>query len=184
MRWFTSDTHFGHANIIKYCNRPFASVAIMDAVIRDNWNSLVNKEDTVYHLGDVSFMAPDRTTHMLNNLNGHKTLIIGNHDRSAHKMKDWGFDEVHPSLEISLGDEIWNLSHYPYKSNSDLPYEVKFDSKRLKDDGRNLICGHVHTAWDVKPGQYKNWMINVGVDQWKFKPISEVELLAFKRSLK
>jgi calcineurin-like phosphoesterase family protein len=50
--FFTSDTHFGHANIIKYCGRPFASVEEMNRELIARWNAVVGPRDTVYHLGD------------------------------------------------------------------------------------------------------------------------------------
>jgi calcineurin-like phosphoesterase family protein len=52
--WFTSDTHFGHSNIIQYSNRPFASVQSMDEVLINNWNQLVRPQDIIYHLGDFT----------------------------------------------------------------------------------------------------------------------------------
>jgi calcineurin-like phosphoesterase family protein len=184
MRYFTSDTHFGHTNIIKYCNRPFANAGEMDRAMVVNWNAIIKPEDTIYHLGDVSFSSPERTKHILANLNGYKILILGNHDRSEFKMKDWGFNEVHKSLRINLSNGVEaNLSHYPYRGTPDDNHVTKFDHKNLIDDGRLLINGHVHDDWKTRPGRFKNHMINVGVDQWDFKPISEYQLLEFLRTL-
>lgn len=186
MRYFTSDTHYSHSNIIKYCNRPFKDAGEMNRVIIENWNNLVKPEDTVYHLGDVAFASPEVTKNIVSNLNGYKILILGNHDRSGHKMKEWGFQEVHQSLQIELEGGIKaNLSHYPYRGSilDDPYYKVKFDSKNLKDDGRLLLNGHVHVAWKSRPGKYKNQMINVGVDQWFYKPVSEQDLLIYLKSL-
>jgi calcineurin-like phosphoesterase family protein len=185
MRYFTADTHFSHANIIKYCNRPFESAGLMDAVLIQNWNEVVKPEDVVYHLGDVALGSSDRVKHILSVLNGSKVLIIGNHDRSANRMKEWGFSEVHQSLQLELeGGILANLSHYPYKGTPD-PFnnQRKFETKNLKDDGRLLLCGHVHTAWKSRPGQYKNFMVNVGVDQWNFKPVSEAQVIEFIKGL-
>jgi len=71
--FFTSDNHFGHNNVIKYCNRPFANLDEMHKVMVTNWNDTVNKEDTIYVLGDFSFMNPNSTNEVLSRLNGRST---------------------------------------------------------------------------------------------------------------
>lgn len=184
MRYFTSDTHFGHTNIIKYCNRPFADAGEMDRFIVEEWNKIVKPEDTVFHMGDVAFTSPERCKHIVENLNGYKILILGNHDRAEEKMLDRGFQQVHQSLRITLTNDVEaNLSHYPYRGTEDPYHKSKFDHKNIPDDGRLLLNGHVHDSWKTKPGQYKNWMINVGMDQWGMKVVSENELISFLKTL-
>lgn len=156
----------------------------MDRTIIANWNATVKPEDTIYHLGDVAFTSPDRAKHILSCLNGYKILILGNHDRSGPKMAEWGFQEVHQSLQLELEGGIKaNLSHYPYRGSNDPHFKPKFDTKNLNDDGKLLICGHVHTSFKSRPGKFKNHMINVGVDMWNFKPVSEPQLLEYLKSL-
>ena len=46
--WFTADTHFGHANIIRYCGRPFETKEEHDQVLIDN------PTDLVLVVGDVT----------------------------------------------------------------------------------------------------------------------------------
>lgn len=79
--FFTSDTHFGHANIIRLCNRPFQNVEEMNEVLIENWNKVVSKDDTVFHLGDFAFGGSSVWNSIIPRLNGHINLIIGNHDR-------------------------------------------------------------------------------------------------------
>lgn len=78
--WVTSDTHFNHVNIIKYCNRPFLSVEEMNEVIINNWNDVVPKGATVYHLGDFALGDKSLIPDLLNRLNGHIKFVMGNHD--------------------------------------------------------------------------------------------------------
>ena len=70
-----SDTHIGHRNIIKYDNRPFASLDEHDGKIIELWNSIVGKDDLVYHLGDVCLCAPARAENVLYQLNGKIILM-------------------------------------------------------------------------------------------------------------
>lgn len=77
--WFTSDTHFGHRNIIKFCNRPWNTVEEMDNALIENWNKVVKPEDIVFHLGDFAFATNGRWKEIINSLNGHIYLIVGNH---------------------------------------------------------------------------------------------------------
>lgn len=81
----TADTHFGHTNIIKYCDRPFESVEQMDQLLIDNWNKLIEPEDVVYHLGDFTLGDIETAANYFNQLNGN-ILVLGNH---WHHDKRW-----------------------------------------------------------------------------------------------
>ena len=82
MIFFTADLHLGHENVIRHCNRPFASAEIMDRELIANWNHRVRRDDTVYIAGDFCFRNKRPVEEYLSALNGHKHLIIGNHDHS------------------------------------------------------------------------------------------------------
>lgn len=81
MKYFTSDFHFNHANVIKYCNRPFETVDQMNEVLLKAWNEVVKPEDTVYFLGDFCF-NPQKALEWLSKLNGEIIFISGNHDKT------------------------------------------------------------------------------------------------------
>lgn len=110
MRFFTADTHFDHGNIVSYCNRPFSCKEEMNEAIVANWNSVVRKGDTVYHLGDFSFSPPHR---FLSRLNGTVILVRGNHDHSR-SIRGAAFHEVHDILTLNMGPRRPNivLCHY------------------------------------------------------------------------
>src|SRR4051794_15711876 len=80
-RWFTSDLHLGHTNIIQYANRPFSSVDAMDRTLIDRWNEVVCDSDEVWCLGDMAMGQLDRTRPLISELAGRKVLLAGNHDR-------------------------------------------------------------------------------------------------------
>lgn len=153
---FTSDTHFGHARIIEYCARPFASVLEMDHEMIQRWNERVNEGDTVYHLGDFAFARVERIREILSQLKGTKVLIRGNHDRRIKDSKflGAGFSAVHKTHTLEAFDVPILLAHHP----QDVP-------------GWHL-CGHVHEAW-----KRRDKTINVGVDVWDFAPHTFAELL-------
>ena len=84
--FFTADTHLGHTNIIKYCNRPFKSTSEMDATIINNINEVVKSDDILYHLGDFSLGNPGYIINYLERINCKKIrLILGNHDKEIRK---------------------------------------------------------------------------------------------------
>jgi len=85
--YFTADTHFGHKNIIKHCNRPFKSINEMDEILIENWNKKVKGNSLVYHLGDFAWVL---SFNYLKRLNGRIFLILGNHDNSSLKI-EWGW---------------------------------------------------------------------------------------------
>lgn len=123
--YFISDTHFGHANVIQYSNRPFVDVQDMDAAMIDRWNSVVKKDDNVYHLGDFAFSSEARIEEILKQLNGKKYLIFGNHDkkiRNSKHLQSLFEGGCHEMLEVSIqkqrivlchfGMRVWNGVHY------------------------------------------------------------------------
>ena len=110
--FFTSDTHFGHENIIYFCKRPFKSVEEMDEALIKNWNSVVGKNYIVYVVGDFALCGKQKIIEIGNRLNGHKRLILGNHDgASIATYREAGFEFVynHP---IVL-DDFYIISHVP-----------------------------------------------------------------------
>lgn len=169
MRFFTSDTHFGHKAVIEYCNRPFKDVEEMNEELIRRWNVLVKTpEDIVYHLGDFSFMNSTETKKIVARLNGTIVLVQGNHDKKPHRF----FKTVLPNYFITMPEPIGEvlMSHYPYKGvHVD---ERDFEVRQLENKGNWLLHGHVHTNWKVL-----DKMINVGVDQWAYAPVSEQELI-------
>ena len=113
--FFTSDTHFNHANIIKFCNRPFKDVEQMNEVIIANWNSVIGKDDTVFHLGDFCLGGATEWTKILDRLNGKIYLIMGNHDlKNIRQGFISRFEHVAMQMRIEIGKKRIYLCHYPF----------------------------------------------------------------------
>lgn len=174
--FFTSDLHFGHANIISFCNRPFSDPDHMNAALIANWNATVGPNDTVWILGDVAMGKIADTLPLVQRLNGHKRLVTGNHDRCWHgngrKAAAWldryheaGFELIVPQASIQAFPGVpLLLSHFPYSGDSH--DEDRHTEHRPADDGGWLAHGHVHDTWTVNGRQ-----INVGVDVWDYRPV-------------
>jgi len=164
--FFTSDLHFFHENIIKYCDRPWSSVDKMNKGLIQNWNDIVPEDADVYITGDLGMMGNDkagRLTPILNKLKGRKHLIYGNHDRISHsKYIDIGIFSVHyPYLQLSNG---WICLHDPALATACPKNSV-------------IISGHVHNLYGkfTKASKGKT-IIDVGVDSWDYKPVSMKEI--------
>lgn len=168
--WFSSDHHINHANIIRYCKRPYKNVWEMDEDLITKWNDLIAPEDIVYYLGDFSF----RTDRYIGRLNGQITLIRGNHDKAKHLHL---FHNVVDSMEMKIAEFRCFLNHYPLEVGR--IYKVGAPELGLLKKYDYIICGHIHEKWKVKD---KN--VNVGVDVWDMKPIRIDELARFLRSLR
>lgn len=169
--FFTSDTHFFHENIIKFCDRPFESIEEMNEKLIANWNSVVGQDDVVFHLGDFALGGRENWDKVLPRLNGRIFLIIGNHDlRTIQEGYTNRFEEICMQMRIQIGKRKILLNHCPF---------LCFDGS-YKD--RWQLFGHVHTnksnlGADAKrlkyllPTQY-----DVGVDNNDFTPISYPKL--------
>jgi calcineurin-like phosphoesterase family protein len=161
--YFTSDTHFWHQNVIKYCKRPWATVEEMNRGLIENWNAIVTPNDIVYHLGDFTFGPKPRTPEMRQKLNGKIILVRGNHDRKIEYLRESGF-EVWSKVDTLIEGQRVTMAHYPPKwERWNEPPAVRFP----------WLHGHVHELWR-RVGD----IINVGVDQWGYKPVTLSELLA------
>jgi calcineurin-like phosphoesterase family protein len=151
---YISDTHFGHANIIKLTNRPFESVFEMDEVMIERWNNAVGKNDLVYHLGDFAWNNVEDYRWYLN---GHIILIHGSHDRLTKKQEKGLFSAVYYYKIIKDNGIGLVLFHYPILSWDGL-YK-----------GKHHLHGHSHNhTFDVIEGkehQNKGRRINICVEQ-------------------
>lgn len=158
MFFFTSDTHFGHDNIIRYCNRPFESVEEMDRVIISNWNKVVGDNDTVYHLGDFSFKDPYPYR---KSLKGKIVLIQGNHDFKRILGRHITlFESIHDLLSIRIEHQWIVLCHYAL---------AVWDKSHF---GAWHLFGHSHGSFEGTTGK----TLDVGVDSNAFTPVSFEEL--------
>ena len=164
--FFTSDTHFGHRNIIKYCQRPFSCIEEMDDALIANWNRVVGKDDIIFHLGDFAMGGSAEWSRLLQKLNGKIYLILGNHDLKTIGAGFSRLEGVAMQMLINVKGQIIYLNHYPF-----LCYGGAY---------RNTwqLYGHVHTCHvnrglDVPrlkmlmPMQY-----DVGVDNNNYRPVS------------
>ena len=113
--WFTSDTHFSHENIIRFCKRPFANVEEMNEHIISEWNKVVGPDDTIFHLGDFAWGGSSVWNDVLSRLNGHKILIIGNHDiKNLRANYSKYFDAITFQMQILVEGQTIILNHYPF----------------------------------------------------------------------
>jgi calcineurin-like phosphoesterase family protein len=174
MIYFSSDHHFNHFNVITYCSRPFSTIDEMNESLIQKWNDTVGPKDVVWYLGDFSLSR--KALPIVSRLNGEIHLIPGNHDKCfpmrtkhlkmAEVYKASGFAEVYftPQHLPELDAMMW---HLPYLPGDITEGDFRYPEWRLEDEGARLLCGHVHEKWKVQ-----DRMINVGVDQWDFRPVS------------
>lgn len=164
-----SDTHFGHKNIIKYCNRPFGSVDEMNEHMIMRWNSVVSDEDTVWFLGDFAFMKLDEIFATLDRLKGNINIVPGNHDERL--LDEWKLSEhwtrkrvkiLEPLVHTKIGQRSFVLCHYPVEDWAGMYWPTtKGSNEPQQPTLRNaaMLHGHCH-------GNRPNttWRFDVGID--------------------
>ena len=145
MRYFISDTHFGHTKCWEQFKRAdgsplraFSSTEEMDETMVERWNSVVKPEDSVYHLGD--FVINRRFMHIGHRLNGRKRLVRGNHDLfKTQEYIDIGFEEIY-GVWVDPGTKII-ASHIPIHPESIKP-------------GWLNVHGHLHSGRVTKTTEH------------------------------
>lgn len=162
MKFYTADIHIDHANIIKYCNRPFKDVAEMYNTIIERWNKKVRPHDTVYILGDTSFSKKD-FKFLMAKLNGVKYVLVGNHDAKGLQCMNLPHVIFCP-LIYRIKDHKTNLvlCHYPIH---EWPGYYK---KALH------LHGHTHGTIGAS---FREGAYDVGMDLWNYEPVTLDEIL-------
>ena len=176
MKYFvTSDTHYGHGNIITYCHRPFRDLAHMNERLMKNFNERVKPEDTCFFLGDFCFKnsaggnqgegVPVKSDEYINALNGKKVFVKGNHDGNNSTKT------IIENLVINYGGLRIAMIHDP----SDFLESTTFNRVELN------LCGHVHQNWKHawRGNSMEHLIVNVGVDVWKFYPATLDEVIGY-----
>jgi calcineurin-like phosphoesterase family protein len=188
MRYFTSDTHYGHENIIKFCDRPYADVHHMNVDLVNRAAAMLGPDDELWQLGDVALGYLNSSLTNLARVPGQVTLVAGNHDRCHPYNGKRGerFVEVYRErcqlrdlvlantrLTLANGVEV-QVSHFPFAETEAMANSRpdKFAQWRPVDDGAWLLCGHIHEKW-----RQRGRAINVGVDAWGGSPVSEETII-------
>ena len=179
--WITSDTHYSHKNICRgvtnwrtkdgkipiESTRDFNTIEDMNSVIVDNINSKIGPDDTLIHLGDLSFGGFDKIGQFLDRLvckNIH--LVLGNHDHHIKNNRENIHDRflsVQNYLEVNIGGANFVLSHYPLCSWNQL------------SKGAIQLHGHVHLPTNKKWGNGKR--LDIGVDGNNYQPYKLTEIV-------
>lgn len=205
-----SDTHLGHANILKHCksrvlNMKFKKYIDHDKWIKDNWNFVVKNEDTLIHLGDLSFKG---NVNVIKGLNGDKYLLKGNHeDLKDQDYLDNGFKEIKDYIQIEeyKNDQLFLnkvkelkklrcfnfilievdglrllLSHFPIVDTDG--YDIRYESQI---NGLKWIFDYCKCDYNLHGHTHENIMkndkcINVSIENIRFKPMKLGEILMLK----
>lgn len=177
MRFFTSDTHYAHANICRGTSRwpadkpvirPHDTLEEMNSAIVDAINAVVGEHDELWHLGDWSFGGAERVGEMRERVRCRCVhLLLGNHDKHIHPG-DSRFASVREYAELGVGWGTLVLMHYP------------IETWRSKSNGFVHLHGHVHTMAGPVTGDRR---MDVGVDATRavagravYAPWSEEEI--------
>jgi len=157
---FTADTHFGHENILRFCNRPWATIEEHDRALVELWNAVVAPADTVYVVGDFAHKVhPRRLRAIFESLRGEKHLVIGNHEKTPTLQLPWA--SVSERLTVTVDGQRLLLDHYPGRS--------WHGSSR----GVVQLYGHVHGRL---PDLHNAG--DVGVDRWGYMPTTLPQIIA------
>lgn len=175
MIYFTSDLHFHHKKVITYSNRPFRDVEQMNRTLIQNWNDRVAPDDDIYILGDVSLKGCSEVVPVLEQLQGKKYLIKGNHDNFADQstLPPYLFQGIYPYFELKTENQLYVLFHYPITE-----WNGFFR-------GAIHLHGHIHSkrAYNLENRANGLGKFDVGVDANQMAPVSREEIDLFFSSL-
>ena len=146
-KFYISDWHYGHSNIIAFDNRPFTDVQQMNEALVDNWNQAVSSGDIVYVLGDMFWCKASEAVPVLRSLNGQKFLVKGNHDRCGSADFDKQFVKISEYMEVDDNGRKVVLCHYPIVCFKNHFY------------GWYHLYGHVHTSFEANMMEHDRYLM-------------------------
>ena len=154
---------------VRYCNRPFSSIDEMNERLINNWNEKISPEDTTYILGDFAFSGSRK---IFPRLNGHKILVIGDHDQDSLNQARNLFDDMAPLFNLMLDHDGLDELNHPYAHY--IPVTLCHWCMRVwRKSHFNAwhLYGHSH---GTLPPIGKSW--DVGVDNNYYYPVSLNEI--------
>ena len=200
--FFTSDTHFGEARILRAAKRPFATIAEHDEHLKRGWNETVGEDDEIWHLGDVGIApGPDGMTALLEALHGRKHLIIGNND-GPKTLASPAWASVQHYTELRLDHDDFGLDQSKVMN--------VIDSNQLERDAGGkpvptfphparrevhcILCHYAFRTWNqmgkgsIDLHGHSHVMLkeltrqfDVGVDAWNYRPVTLEAMLASRK---
>ncbi len=168
--WCSSDLHLDHINIIRYSNRPFATVTEMNDALLTYHNERVKVSDHWWYLGDATMRRGNRQNQewfisLMKKFNGHKSrFFLGNHDHFPTKTYlEAGFEEIQATHKF---DDIV-FSHIPIhpKSLSGVKANVHGHTHASPDIDPNLTID-IHERVRIQP------YVNICVEKTNYAPIT------------
>lgn len=144
--FFTSDWHIGHGNCLKFDNRPFENINEMHKTLVANFNKQVPTDGITYFLGDMVLSNIEVTKCVIDQLNGLKILIRGNHDKGIETCYNAGFDVVMNSSSLNIGGELVTLTHCPLKGL----YREDTTTMKGRTEGENWHGENRHPDFSIE----------------------------------
>lgn len=184
--FFSSDQHFGHRNVVKFCNRPYADEKEMGKALIENWNNVVGPDDIIVTMGDFFWFNDSQSIKkVVNQLNGTIYIVLGNHDKKE------SFRRCDPEKLIILD----GISHIFLRCEDENRwYEKTFEivcchyplmTWSHRDRGAINLFGHIHSGWmrscddyDQMLPLWRGQQLDVGVDNQNFTPVVFEDVLA------
>ena len=186
--YFWSDLHIGHANVLKFDNRPFKDLDHMHEVLINNYNSTVPENGICYFIGDIGLGKTDIVNKVISRMHGIKILILGNHDKGTEAMLKAGFCAVMYGATLQIAGKRVTLSHCPllgvYREDTagmkgSEGVENWHGENRLKqriftttDEGQFHLHGHIHSPNGGKSKKILGKQYDVGVAANDYRPVS------------
>lgn len=146
-KFYISDLHIDHANVLGFDNRPFKDVEEMNNELIRRWNDVVSDGDLVYILGDMFWCAPKKAMTIMEQLNGQKILVKGNHDRWHDSKFDKMFVKIDEYIETEDNGRKIVLCHYPIPCFKNHFY------------GWTHLYGHVHNSFEWNMMEHQRFLM-------------------------